>query len=114
MSYKHIDIIERSKIEILNNNGYSSREIGLEIGRHHGSIVRELRRVSESVPYTAAAAQLDYEQKRLNSKAIGKNTESAVKIISEKLQLTWSPEQISNTVMLGKVCHKTIYNCFLC
>ena len=110
MSRKHLSIIECAKIETLRKEGYSFREIGLELCRHHSSIARELKRVKCGISYRAECAQLDYKTKRLRSKPHGKRSESNVKLIVEKLQLTWSPEQISNTVMLGKVCHKTIYN----
>nr|WP_226383543.1 helix-turn-helix domain-containing protein [Paenibacillus massiliensis] len=44
MSYTHLSIIERSKLEILHQQGKSTRAIAKELGRHHATIGRELRR----------------------------------------------------------------------
>ena len=46
MSHSHLSIIERAKIETLRKKGFSVREIGLELGRHHSSVARELKRVN--------------------------------------------------------------------
>ncbi len=40
MSYKHITINERNKIEVLNNEGYSARKIAKILGFHHSTISR--------------------------------------------------------------------------
>lgn len=109
MSYKHLTTYERGRIEVLNKVGYSSREIGIELGRHHSTIIRELKR-SINGSYKAETSQKDYEQRRQVSKPKGKYNKELAKEIEEKLKATWSPEQIANTVALGKVSFKTIYN----
>ncbi|CAM4478230.1 helix-turn-helix domain-containing protein [Paenibacillus xylanexedens] len=53
MSYTHLSIIERSKLEILHSQGKSSRAIAQELGRHPSMIYRELDRVAASHPYQA-------------------------------------------------------------
>lgn len=110
MSYHHFTPIERGKIEELNKLGMKSRQIGLRIGRHHSSIARELSRLSLSDEYDAQAAQKDYEAKRKNSKPTGKWSKELETLIADKLEHTWSPEQIANTVAKGKISFKTIYN----
>lgn len=110
MSHHHFTPIERGKIEELNKIGFSSRAIAKRLGRHHSSIARELQRFQAGKAYTAEAAQQDYEAKRKNSKPNGKWTEDLEKLIADKLEQTWSPEQIANTVTKGKVSFKTIYN----
>lgn len=40
----HLSIIERSKLEILHQQGKSARAIAEELGRHHATICRELHR----------------------------------------------------------------------
>jgi len=110
MSYKHFTTIERGCIEALHKIGYSCRDIGKEIGRHHSSVARELERNKDSMVYSASSGDMKYKSRRLNSVSKGKYEPEISKIIQEKLSQTWSPEQISNTVLLGKVSFKTIYN----
>ncbi len=50
MSYRHLSIIERSKLEILHRQGQSARAIAKELGRHPSTICRELDRVAASQP----------------------------------------------------------------
>jgi IS30 family transposase len=50
MSYAHLSIIERSKLEILHKQGQSSRAIAKELGRHPSTICRELDRVADRSP----------------------------------------------------------------
>lgn len=57
MSYRHLSIIERSKLEVLHRQGRSSRAIAKELGRHPSTICRELDRVTSSHPYQAEQAQ---------------------------------------------------------
>ncbi|WP_236414898.1 helix-turn-helix domain-containing protein [Paenibacillus sp. JJ-223] len=38
MSYTHLSIIERSKLEILHQQGKSTRAIAQELGRHHAPL----------------------------------------------------------------------------
>lgn len=110
MSYKHFTTIERGCIEALHKIGYSCRDIGKEIGKHHSSVARELERNKDSMVYSASSGDMKYKSRRLNSVSKGKYEPEISKIIQEKLSQTWSPEQISNTVLLGKVSFKTIYN----
>lgn len=51
MSYTHLSIIERSKLEILHRQGQSSRAIAKELGRHPSTICRELDRATSTQPY---------------------------------------------------------------
>ncbi len=50
MSYTHLSIVERSKLEILHQQGKSTRAIAKELGRHHSTISRELRRNTVEQP----------------------------------------------------------------
>ena len=110
MSYTHFTTFERGKIEELYKLGLSTRKIASRIGRHHSSVARELRRVTNTGGYAATTAHSDYKTKRLNSKPMGKWSKELADSIKEKLHLTWSPEQIANTVTLDKLSFKTIYN----
>lgn len=112
MSYTHLSIVERSKLEILHQQGKSARVIAQELGRHHGTISRELRRNAQQESYQAERSQEDYCQRRTASVPNGKWTPELASIIEKKLQATWSPEQIVGRLRQeGKpmVCYKTIY-----
>ncbi|PYY25672.1 Transposase for insertion sequence element IS1086 [Paenibacillus illinoisensis] len=112
MSYTHLSIIERSKLEILHQQGKSARAIARELGRHHATICRELRRNQTQESYRAERSQESYVQRRKSSIPVGKWTLQQSALIEEKLQATWSPEQIAQRLRQeGQpvVCFKTIY-----
>jgi transposase, IS30 family len=108
MSYKHLTTFERSRIEILSQLGYSTRQIARQLNRHHATIARELKRHSLD-HYQAELAQKSYENRRLNGCPKGKKSEDLTEVIEHYLSLTWSPEQIANTVLKNQLCFKTIY-----
>lgn len=109
MSYHHFTTYERGKLEELLLLGYSIRQIARRLERHHSSIAREISRNSPESGYSPEQAQHNYELRRQQAKPKGKITTQLIELISEKLLATWSPEQIANTIMLGKVSFKTIY-----
>lgn len=108
MSYVHFTTFERSRIEMLSKQGYSSRQIGKELQRHHSSIARELKRNKIS-DYQAEVAHDISQNRRKKCYPKGKKSEKIIKKIQDHLKLTWSPEQISETIMKGKISFKTIY-----
>lgn len=108
MGYQHLTTYERGHIEALHELGFTVREIGERLKRHHSTIARELSR-SITGKYISEEAQKEYEKRRKNSKPKGKYTDKLAEIIEEKLRLTWSPEQIANTITSGQLCFKTIY-----
>lgn len=112
MSYTHLSIIERSKLEILHQQGKSARAIAKVLERHHATISRELRRNKTQAPYCAEVSQEGYAQRRKSSVSTGKWTPELANRIQEKLTATWSPEQIVGRLRKEKqpiVCFKTIY-----
>lgn len=84
--------------------------IAKRLGRHGFTIDREVRCHTARAVYYSKFAQMSYHQHRKKSKSKGKQSEKSIPIIEEKLSATWSPEQIANMVMLGKISFKTIYN----
>jgi transposase, IS30 family len=62
----------------------SARAIAQELGRHHATISREIRRNTEQRPYEAEGSQQAYEHRR-NSVSKGKWTEEWAAQIEEKL-----------------------------
>ena len=61
MSYKNLTINDRNKIEVLSNEGYSSRRIAKILGFHHSTISRELKRCDNE--YEAIYAKKDKIEK---------------------------------------------------
>ena len=108
MSYHHLTTCDRGRIEALHKEGYSARRIGAAMGRHHSSVSRELLKNNGFV-YFAENAQHTYEERRKRSKSAGKFTSELAQTIEAKLTDTWSPEQISSTVLIGILSFKTIY-----
>ncbi|MEK5478132.1 IS30 family transposase [Paenibacillus sp. FSL R5-0407] len=112
MSYSHLSIIERGQLETLHRLGWSTRAIGQHLGRHHSSIARELKRGRVKACYEAEAAQGSYRQRRVSCVPTGKFTPELAKDLQERLEQTWSPEQIAEKrrcESLSFVCFKTIY-----
>lgn len=110
MSYHHLTTFERGRIQELKSLGYSHRIIAQKLHRHRSCIDRELRRNTADNNYVGEVAQVAYYTRRKNSKPWGKKSAAIIAVIIEKLEATWSPEQIANTVTLGVVSCKTIYN----
>ena len=110
MSYHHLTTFERGRLQELLALGYSHRAIAQKLYRHRSCIDREVRRNTTKTSYTREYAQSAYNTRRKHSKPKGKRTDDLVNTITDKLQATWSPEQIAHTTTLGLVSFKTIYN----
>lgn len=110
MSYQHLSTFERARIETLKESGCSLREIARKIGRSVSTVSRELarNRSSEGL-YKSEAAQCQYTSRRKNCGCRGKWSSTVAEMIAEKLDATWSPEQIANRLFRGAVSFKTIY-----
>jgi len=108
MSYIHLTTFERSRLETLSKLGYSTRQIAKELNRHHSTIARELKRHGLD-EYLAEKAQSSYEFKRLPCRSKGKKSAALIQYIQTYLRLTWSPEQITETILKGQISFKTIY-----
>ena len=106
MSYYHLTISERSKIETYLELGYSIRAIAKRIHRAPSTISRELRRHQNC---TAEEAQIRYQVNKSNCGAKRKLTDDLKKAVQEKLGKTWSPEQIVGRLYAGKLSFKSIY-----
>lgn len=109
MSYNHLTISERIRIEVLSFLGYSTRFIAKFLQRHHSTVARELSRNKKQDFYDADSAQEAYSSRRHNSFR-SKFSTTISSIIAEKLSQNWSPEQIANTVLADELSFKTIYN----
>ena len=74
------------------------------------TIARELSRNKFENNYCSTSAHNNYLKRRKNSSHSSKYNEFLSNLISEKLHENWSPEQISNALLNGKLSFKTIYN----
>jgi IS30 family transposase len=80
------------------NEGKSSSEIARELGRNRSSIYREImRNCKKKTPYSAAAAQTNYANRRKRSRRTCRLSDPTVlSLVTAKLNEYWSPEQIDN------------------
>ena len=108
MSYNHLSTFERTRIEVLSKMGYSTRRIAKQLNRHHSTISRELKRNTQEI-YQAELADELARQRRLVCHRPEKKSEKVIQTIQHYLKLTWSPEQISNTILKGIISFKSIY-----
>ena len=108
MSYKHLTTKQRTLIEFLSKQGHSIRQIAKKVGCHYSTISRELKRCNKS--YDSANAQKDYQEAKSKCGRKSKASSRVIETIAHYLSLTYSPEQIANTLLKGKVSTNTIYN----
>ena len=113
MQYTQLTLSKRYHISALKKQGYSQKEIAVEIGVHPSTISRELRRNNDSLRgYDAEFAQVKSIQREKSKKKRSSLTKQIEKYIRSKLKLDWSPEQISGRMKLDigvSVVHETIY-----
>ncbi|MTK84922.1 IS30 family transposase, partial [Turicibacter sanguinis] len=108
MSYNHLNTFERTRIEVLSKMGYSARQIAVQLNRHHSTIARELKRNTQQTYQVELADELAWKRRLVCHRPETKS-EEVIQTIQHYLKLTWSPEQISNTVLKGVLSFKTIY-----
>ena len=68
MSYRHFSIEEREIIAVWLAEGENPTQIAGELGRHHSSVLAEIRRNSIDGEYYSAHAQALADQRRRESK----------------------------------------------
>lgn len=111
MKYKQLTLSKRYHISTLIKQGFTQKDIALEIGVSPSTICRELKRNS-SQRYNAEQAQIIYHKRVIAKKKRNAITKLIEKYIRTKLKLDWSPEQISGRMRLDigqSVHHETIY-----
>lgn len=118
MSYHHLTLRERGKIELMLKQGHTSSAIAQELGYDASSVRREIRRNSSPHGYNAPLAQKLYEQRRTCCCPKGRLAheplrEAVVEQIAEK---GLSPELAAGRLRRQfpddprmHVCHETIY-----
>lgn len=111
---KHITAAERGRIEVFLQQDFTPSQIAAQLKRNTSTIYREINERSTPNRYFAEYAQIHYETARKRCRWVGKISHSSTRnYILERIQLGWSPEQISGRMKLEKrethVCHETIY-----
>ena len=76
---------------------YWARQIASYLNRHQIAIAHELKRNTQQT-YQAELADEWAKQRRLVCHRPETKSKELIQIIQHYLKLTWSPEQISNTV----------------
>jgi len=101
MNYSHFTKPDRMKISILLNRGYSARDIGRSLGKHHSSISREIKDNSVNGQYDSNKAQIKAVKKRRASKYRGMKIREHPELESyvvDKIKHYWSPEEIAGRI----------------
>ncbi|MDF7637826.1 IS30 family transposase [Leuconostocaceae bacterium ESL0958] len=112
--YCHLTPFERSRIELLHNQGCSLRKIAKRIQRSPATISRELRRGRVNQDYQAEQAQAIYLAKRKRSVRQRLLSNATLRnLIAQLIQINhWSPEQIAAYLSLNtgyQISYSTIY-----
>lgn len=117
MDYHHLTPKERALIAQLWNNGISMRQLARRLQRDPGTISREIKRNRSGQKYLSVPARARYLERRMECrrKRLYQNPRLTA-YISEKLELSWSPEQIAGRIRLDypddrdmKISHSSIY-----
>lgn len=111
MSYHHLTITERIKIETYLELGLKPYQMAKKLGVHKSTISRELKRCQGS--YSADLAQEHYDQMAKQKGRKSCLTPELKEEITKHLKDSWSPEQICGRYQLEAkpmVSFKTIYN----
>ena len=111
--YHHLTYAERSQITILLASRKSESEIAQALNVSPSCINREINRNSEEGSYNHDKAQAKTTLRRASpSRANKKMTPGVTEQVNQKLQLQWSPQQISGYLSkhhIAKISHETLY-----
>lgn len=117
--YKHLDAEERGVIFAEHRRGSSLRQIGRLMGRHHGTIGRELMRGALPCGYDPQVARQARDAARRRSGRLRKLVPGAsfyIWVRDRVIYWRWSPEQIAARLRRmhpddpsRRVSHETIY-----
>ena len=120
MPYHHFTQEEQYVIAHMTIAGFSQREIGRRLERHHTSIGREIRRnrptYADDAVYWYGTAEDHAKERRRRPRHSRRQHDSLVSYVISKLRLDWSPEAIAGRLKVDyphdesmRICHETIY-----
>ena len=111
--YHHLTYEQRCQIFTLKQRGDSNSLIAELLNVDRSTIYRELIRNKGRKGYCFNQAHHNYSTRRKKTKKARKMTPELISKITEKLNIQWSPEQISGWLKMKKylnaVSHETIY-----
>lgn len=114
--YSQLTQEQRYHISALQKAGNTQTNIASEVGVHKSSISREIRRNSGNRGYRPKQAhQLAVDRQHQAEKHI-KFTDELKRIVTEKIMLDWSPDQISGYLKkegIADISHERIYQFLL-
>ena len=114
MSHIHFTKEIRETLAKLITLGFNNNQIGNKLGMHRSSVGREIKRNSEEGVYKPGLANRISIERRYTAKIhILDTNKLLLKYVESKLNLDWSPEQISGRRRLENkesICAQTIYN----
>lgn len=114
---RYLSLQERERIYALHQAGESMRSIARSMRRSVATISRELKRNNSPLGYQPYAAHRQSVARRPRPKPSKLAADGDLRsYVVEKLQVGWSPEQISHRIIADypdqtemRVCHETIY-----
>jgi IS30 family transposase len=125
MSYRHLTLNERYVIHHLVLYGLSCREIARRLGRHHGTIDREISRNGprhDGWVYVHEVAQRRADERAHWPRCRRRRDDPRLyRYVVTGLEADWSPEQIAGRLrrdypanLRMRVCPETIYQWVYC
>lgn len=118
MPYKHLTHDDRVSFSTLRRMGHSLRSIAKELGKHHTTLGRELKRNNKKNKsgYDVRCARRFVHERRISAHRCRRKLMNIPWIrcyAIRKLKLFWSPEQIAGRLRARHrrtiICHETIY-----
>lgn len=119
MSYHHLTLRERGKIELMLRQGQKPAAIARELGYDASSIRREIQRNTTPGGYDALVAQRRYEQRRTACRPKGRLAYEPLRdaVVEQIAERKLSPELAAGRLRMQfpddprmHVCHETIYS----
>jgi len=112
MSYRRVTHEDRLVLKTCLDLGLTQSEIAVKMGFHASTVLREIRRNSGRRGYRIKQAQRLCDGRQSYRYRPKKMTPEMVNRVTEKIEIKWSPEQISNRLKqegLPSVSAETIY-----
>jgi len=113
--YRHLTQRQRFIIQDLRDLGKTKTEITEAVGVHRSSVSREIKRnLNARGGYRALGAETNAKARRPQIHDYSRKIQGALEeLVVEKLNLRWSPEQISGRLKMEgsfSISHESIYN----
>jgi IS30 family transposase len=112
--YQQLTQCQRYQLQSLHRKGFSLRQIAIDIGSHHSTVSRELKRNIDGKQYCAKTAEILKEKRKVAKLKFSKSDERHNDMILNGLLMGWSPENLSIRMKLelpegSALSHTTLY-----